>query len=109
MRVTRTILGMQKTNNSAAILSVMCGRFTLRTALNILLQEFHAELRDEVVLSPRSHAIESLDPEYVPANDVSIVTLEIGRFILNPRRSSTAPGAVSCSQIFIPPSLHRTA
>jgi putative SOS response-associated peptidase YedK len=31
----------------------MCGRFTLRTKLNILLQEFHAELRHELQLPPR--------------------------------------------------------
>jgi putative SOS response-associated peptidase YedK len=45
----------------------MCGRFTLRTRLNILLQQFHAELRDEVELPPRYNI--------APTQDIPVVRL----------------------------------
>ena len=43
----------------------MCCRFTLRTKLNILLQEFHAELRHELQLPPRYNI--------APTQDVAVV------------------------------------
>jgi putative SOS response-associated peptidase YedK len=43
----------------------MCGRFTLRTSLNILLTQFHAELRDDVNLVPRYNV--------APTQDIPIV------------------------------------
>lgn len=50
----------------------MCGRFTLRTKLNILLQQFHAELRDdELELRPRYNI--------PPTTDVLVITAADGK------------------------------
>jgi putative SOS response-associated peptidase YedK len=52
-RIYYTDVQIQNKTNSA-IIRWMCGRFTLRTKLNILLSQFHAELRDdELELRPR--------------------------------------------------------
>src|SRR4029078_11781874 len=47
------------------IIAVMCGRFTLRTKLNLLLQQFHAELRDEIELAPRYNI--------APPQDIAVI------------------------------------
>ena len=61
----------------------MCGRFTLRTKLNILLQQFHAELRDEVELPPR-HNI-------APTQDVAVVKHDYAGRILTTMRWGLLP------------------
>ena len=57
-------------------MSAMCGRFTLRTKLNILLQEFHATLRDEIQLSPRYNIAPTQDiPVVRPADGERELTM----------------------------------
>jgi putative SOS response-associated peptidase YedK len=54
----------------------MCGRFTLRTAMNILLQEFHAELRHELQLAPRYNIAPTQEIAVVrPADDKRELTM----------------------------------
>ena len=62
----------------------MCGRFTLRTAMNILLQEFHAELRDEVNLKPRYNVAPTQDVPVIVRGDSGARELTIMRWGLVP-------------------------
>jgi putative SOS response-associated peptidase YedK len=78
-------MGWQKTDKAFGYTAgYVCGRFTLRTAMNILLQEFHAELRDEVNLSPRYNVAPTQDVLVIIRGEAGARELTIMRWGLVP-------------------------